>query len=37
MKGNMLIQLATNIREELKNLGHTVSTDSSAYGDYFNN
>lgn len=37
MKGNMLIQLATNIREELKNLGHTVNTDASAYGEYFNN
>ena len=37
MKGNMLIQLATNIREELKNLGHSVNADTSAYNEYFNN
>ena len=37
MKGNMLIQLATNIREELKNLGHSVSADTAGYNEYFNN
>lgn len=34
-KGNMLIQLATNMREELKNLNHGVKMDNtSEYNQY---
>ena len=33
-KGNMLIQLSTNIREEMKNLSHSVNADVQSYAQY---
>lgn len=33
-KGNMLIQMATNMREEMKNLNHGVNADTTGYAQY---
>ena len=33
-KGNMLIQMATNMREEMKNLNHGVNADTTSYAQY---
>lgn len=33
-KGSMLIQMATNMREEMKNLNHGVNADTAGYAQY---